>query len=375
MDEGKESVRIAVPFISGIFVAGSILPLFRSRPAWLCAAASLSFTAAAVMLAACIVLNRAYFPRFGQAGGFFRRGPVRGRFMLGALAALAGAAGRFAETAETAAAGGGAGLLTAAAQSCRARLTEAISSIPYSRPEYNALATAFLTGDRTGIPPHIAEIFRTGGASHLLALSGLHMGIICMAVSRLLSTAGNSPAAKTVRSVLTVAGAGFFTMMTGASPSSVRAFLFILLGETAKLSGRKAEGVPLLCSAMMIQLAFSPHTASSLSFQMSYLAMTGLATVYPAMREWNRSGIWRICAGSIACQLFTGPLAWLRFGTFPQYFLLTNLLCIPLMSIAMFCTIAAASAAAAGIYPDIAAKACEIPLAAMTFVLETVSSM
>lgn len=375
MNEGNESVRIAVPYISGNLAAGSLLPLICDRTEWVHAAVSLPLTAAMIMIAACFALNSRKYPPSGPPGGFFRHGSVRGRLLLGVLAVLAGAAGRFAETAEAAAAAGGAGLLTTAAQSCRALLTRTIASIPYSKPEYNSLITAFLTGDRSGISPHTAEIFRTSGAAHLLALSGLHMGIICLAVSRMLSVIGNSPAAKTVRSCLIVSGSGFFTLMTGASPSAVRAFLFISLIEAAKLSGRKAQGVPLLCSAMMVQLAFSPHSASSPGFQMSYLAMAGLVTLYPAMSRWHSGRIWKTCAGSISCQIFTGPYAWLKFGAFPQYFLLTNLLCLPLMSLTMFSSIAVTILHSAGICPGMAVRICELPLAAMTFVLETISSM
>lgn len=395
MEAERESVRLAVPFAAGVAAANYSLKTFYPGAGWAYAAASLSVAAFAALWAFCCLVNGRRLKIKSLEGGFTGMGLFRGRFLLGMLFAIAGAGIFMLNSIGTASPSSGPGQLKAMAGSCAESLRELIDTLPFNDRSCNGLMKAFLTGDRSGLDSHIRTIFRQSGASHLLALSGMHLGIIYLLLARLLSFTGNVPAARKIRSVLIVAGAGFFTIMTGASASIVRAFLFILLSETARLSGRKADGAVLLSSALMLQLAFNPGIISSISFQLSYLAMAGIVTVCPVMqRWWPRDAptasftipgtkrlyrflgkIWDLCALSISCQLFTGPLAWITFGTFPQYFLLTNLLCIPLMSLAMFSSIAVIAMYAAGICPDIALAFCEHILKAMIFTIETISSM
>ena len=110
------------------------------------------------------------------------------------------------------------GPLSKAARVLGARLKALIDSIPYPSRSTGPLVKALLTGDRGDLDRSIIETFRASGASHILALSGLHLGILYLILTRLASPVGNSPGAKTVKYVLTVAAAGFYTIMTGASP-------------------------------------------------------------------------------------------------------------------------------------------------------------
>ena len=129
---------------------------------------------------------------------------------------------------------GGQWFLQAAADRSASRLKAIIGSIPFRDRESNALILALITGDKTELPTQISTSFRISGASHILALSGMHLGVVYIILSRVFSVIGNSPAATRARSVMTIAVAGFYTMMTGAGASIVRAFLFITLNETAR---------------------------------------------------------------------------------------------------------------------------------------------
>ena len=121
-----------------------------------------------------------------------------------------------------------------AADALRARL----DALPFRNPDTAPLLKAFLTADRSGLDDATVASFRASGASHLLALSGLHMGIIYLLLDKFTKPWGGSQAAAIVRFVLFGLGGGFFTLMTGASPSIVRAYLFILIGEILRVSGR-----------------------------------------------------------------------------------------------------------------------------------------
>lgn len=263
------------------------------------------------------------------------------------------------------------------------KLRGLIDGIPFPTGSTAPLLKAFLTGDRSGLSRDTVRIFRESGASHLLALSGLHIGILYMLLSRLLWPIGNSPAAKGVRYAVTLLAAGGFTLMTGASPSIVRAFLFILLNETARLTGRPRQPVRVLSTALLIQLVLSPQSIASTGFQLSYLAMTGIFLVYPHLEAWYPEGprfdpvrkIWQAAALSISCQLFTGPLAWLRFGSFPVYFLITNLLAMPLTTLLMATGTATVALQGMGWCPPILTEVTDRLCSLLLFVLETIASL
>ena len=235
------------------------------------------------------------------------------------------------------------GLLGRLAEECVGKVRAVIDAIPFPSSGTAPLLKAFLTGDRSSLSRETTSVFRASGASHLLALSGLHIGVIYLIFRRVGGVIGNSPAIRALRSLLTVAAAGFFTLMVGASPSIVRAFLFIAISEISVLSGRPRNSLKILCLALFLQLAASPLTIRSVGFQLSYAAMLGIFLIFPVMDSWYPAPekpapavfhpvrrIWQGAALSISCQAFTAPLCWHYFHSFPRYFLLSNLLALPL---------------------------------------------
>ena len=199
------------------------------------------------------------------------------------------------------------------------------------------LVQALLTGDKSTLPAQLKENFRAAGGAHILALSGLHMGIICTLMSRVLFWTGNSIPGRRIRGGLTIAGSGAYCLLTGASPSVVRAFIYITLNELGKLSpGRKRVPLNTFFAALTLQLCFNPGVVRSAAFQLSYLAMLGIHLLHPVLRQWLpasegrlASRIWNAASLSISCQLFTAPVVWLHFRSFPVNFLITNLLALP----------------------------------------------
>lgn len=300
-----------------------------------------------------------------------------------------------------------------------------ISSIPFPHEGTAPLVNALLTGDRSSLDSSVMNSFRDSGASHILALSGLHIGIIYGILLKVTSIFGKHPTVKAVRSLIIISLCGIYTLATGASPSLVRAFLFILVNETARLTHRSNNPLRVYCAALFIQTAINPQVISSTGFQLSYLAMAGIFLLYPALKKWypqeEAAGdmliekgagptesdglegvmidkgccrarrcrtswmktivsaaprkIWDAAALTISCQVFTGPLAWWKFGTFPKYFLLTNLLSLPLTSAVMLLSVSTSVLFAIGICPNFLISLTDSSASLLLFIMKVISSM
>lgn len=275
------------------------------------------------------------------------------------------------------------GRLTLLAAGAAERLRAFIGSLPFPSEETAPLLQALLTGDRSGLSPGTVAAFRGSGASHILALSGLHMGMLYIIFDSLTRPLGGSRPARIARFVIILGGAGFFTLMTGAGPSITRAFLFIGLNETLRLLNRPRKATRVFCVALLIQLVLNPGVISSLGFQLSYLAMAGIFLLYPVLERFYPEGsaynplrwMWKAAAMSISCQVFTAPLVWLRFHTFPKWFLLTNLLAIPVTTLTVWSAVIVLALAAAGLCPQILLDITDGLCRLLTGTLEIIASM
>lgn len=233
------------------------------------------------------------------------------------------------------------GIITTCATTFCARIGEVTESLPFADSETSSLLKALITGDKSSLSKETTEAFRASGAAHILALSGMHLGLLYGIFRKTLSVLGNSRTSVIIRSATLIAICGFYTLATGAGESITRAFLFILLNETAALTFRRHTLKDILPAALIIQLTLDPLSISSVSFQLSYAAMAGIAYINPVLKRFWPEGnggviartagkIWDISSLSISCQITTAPLAWHYFRSFPQYFLLTNLIALPL---------------------------------------------
>ena len=262
-------------------------------------------------------------------------------------------------------------------------LRQRIEQLPFRDPISAPLFKALLTGDRSALPRETVQVFRQSGASHLLALSGLHVGILYLILDKLTRIPGRSPLVRHLRCWLIIGATGFYALMTGAGPSIVRAFLFITIGEILQLCGRPKNALRVLCLALLAQLVLQPGVIASLGFQLSYLAMAGIFLLYPTLNGWYPASsrwdpfrrIWEMAALSISCQVFTAPLVWARFHTFPRHFLLTNLLAIPLTTICVTVAVATVTLSFLGISPLWLAGLCDRLCRLLVNCLEIIAGM
>ena len=205
-----------------------------------------------------------------------------------------------------------------------------------------AIVKALLLGQRDELDPEQRDAFSRSGTMHVLAVSGMHVGLIyaCMAV--LLGWWGKRKGARTLRGVLIILALWVFAGITGGSPSVVRAAFMFSLFTVAGLGGRYTDALNSLFAAGFVMLLFDPLMLVQLSFQLSFLAVLGIALFYrPILHLWTPSNtiagyFWSLFSVSLAAQTLTTPLALLMFKAFPVYFLPANLIVVGLVALSVY---------------------------------------
>lgn len=228
---------------------------------------------------------------------------------------------------------------------CKNHLLVWIRSVLYSRlSETNAgLIYAMLIGDKSGLDVEIEKQFGMGGLLHVLAVSGMHVSLIMGALLWLLTGFGyrGRPTIKTL--FLLLAAGWFYAFLSGSSASVIRAMIgasWVWLGKFAVHRRQKLTHV--LCGSAYLQWISDPFIVEQLGFQLSYLAVLGIATLHSrwiALYE-QPSPIWNAVVSSLSltlsATLFTLPLILFQFGSFPTWFLLGNLFLLPLFSLMVY---------------------------------------
>lgn len=198
------------------------------------------------------------------------------------------------------------------------------------------IVLALVLGVKDDLQDDVIQAFSATGAMHVLAVSGLHVGIIYAIIFLLLKRFGISkPKYKYWRALISILVLWCYALLTGLSPSVLRAvtmFSFISVGQALS---RHTNIYNTLAASALVLLLYNPYLIMSVGFQLSYLAVFGIVYLQPRLyalievNHWLLDKVWAITCVSIAAQLATAPLSILYFHQFPSYFLLSNLFIIP----------------------------------------------
>ena len=193
-----------------------------------------------------------------------------------------------------------------------------------------SVARALLLGDKSKLSSETRESFGNAGAMHVLAISGLHVGIIMYLLFFVLKSASRW-VSRNVAVLITVLFLWVFAGVTGWSPSVVRATLMFSLLLTGQQLGRSSNAMNTLFFSAFLILLIDPLTLFDIGFQLSYGAMFGIFIFFNRIKmvvqprnRWLEKA-WEGTALGISAQLFTIPLVLYHFHQFPNYFWLTNL--------------------------------------------------
>jgi competence protein ComEC len=215
------------------------------------------------------------------------------------------------------------------------------------------VAAALITGDRSAIPEETIAAMRNSGLAHLLAISGLHVGLVAAIlffgirlVLALVEPVALRLSIKKVAAGGAFAGAFAYLLMSGATVPTQRAFVMTGIVLAAVLLDRTAISLRLVAWAAMLVLLLQPESLMGPSFQMSFAAVLSLVAAYEGLRgplrRWRAGGgamrrVWLYLAGlalsTLVAGTATGVIALHHFGRFSAYGLVANLIAIPLAGV------------------------------------------
>lgn len=198
-----------------------------------------------------------------------------------------------------------------------------------------AVAAALVLGYKADLEQSLVQAYAGAGATHVLAVSGLHVGIIYLVINALLSFLLALPYGERIRAMLTVVILVGYAMLTGLSPSVTRAVTMFSFVAVAKSLERRGSIYNTLAASMIGLVIYDPLIVMQVGFQLSYAAVLGIVMLQPwllslhSFRHPFAEKVWEITCVSIAAQVTTFPLGLLYFHQFPNLFFVSNLFVIP----------------------------------------------
>tara|TARA_R110002124_G_scaffold99337_1_gene245337 strand:- start:71143 stop:73176 length:2034 start_codon:yes stop_codon:yes gene_type:complete len=202
-----------------------------------------------------------------------------------------------------------------------------------------AILQALVLGEKRDITKELYQNYAAAGAVHILAVSGLHVGILFLLLSKLLSGIKRLKYGSVLHSALIVISLWGFAFVTGLSPSVTRSVTMFLFFAFASMLNRQTSTVNTLFLSYLLLLLINPLWLLHVGFQLSYLAVLSIIIIQPKLSKYYRPKFkivrifWDVTTVSFAAQIGLAPLTLYYFHQFPGLFFLTNLVVIPVLSI------------------------------------------
>ena len=223
----------------------------------------------------------------------------------------------------------------------RAKLLERLKEDGMEGDAY-AVVAAMALGDKSALTKELKNVYSVTGASHVLALSGLHLGIIYTLISFLIV----GRRWQMVSQLFCILSIWAFVFLVGMSVSVVRSAIMLTVYALLSLGHRDKMSVNTLAFAAMVMLLVSPRSLFDIGFQMSFVAVLSILLWLPVFmgvfserflmeHRWVK-WCWGMVAVSVAAQTGVAPLIAYYFGRFSSYFLLTNFIVIPAATLILY---------------------------------------
>ena len=220
------------------------------------------------------------------------------------------------------------------------RIVRNLEKANFNNEEMN-VALALILGQQQDISSDIIQDYQYSGATHILSVSGLHVGFIMLFINFILKPIPNTRKGSLIKLISILLSLGAFAIISGLSPSVLRSvvmFSFLAIGNHLRRSGSIYH--TLLVSMLLILLC-EPYFLFDVGFQLSYLALFFIVWLQPLLKQiWTpknkiQTTIWNALTVSFAAQIGTLPLCLYYFHQFPGLFFVTNIVIIPILSFIM----------------------------------------
>ncbi len=212
--------------------------------------------------------------------------------------------------------------LSALAARIRSAAAEKLSALPVSDRAKQVCLTMSL-GLRSGLDRELREEYSRTGAAHLLAVSGLHVGIVALLANLLLGLLPLMRGGDRMKNILAIAAIWLYAVSSGLSPSTVRAAFMFTGAQAALAASEIRNSLNIMLGTAVIMLSLNPNMLFDISFQLSFAAVLGITVLYPPVYgrlrcRWKAVNMLTgAVVVSLAATLATGPLVSLRFGSLP----------------------------------------------------------
>lgn len=202
-----------------------------------------------------------------------------------------------------------------------------------------AILQALVLGQKKEISKELYSDYAAAGAVHILAVSGLHVGILFFIFSFILKPLKRLPFGTLIQGIVLVLCLWGFAFITGLSPSVTRAVTMFSFFAFAKSINRDTNSINTLFLSFFVLLLVNPLWLFHVGFQLSYLAVLSILLIQPKLRKYYRPRFyldklfWDILSVSFAAQLGVLPLSIYYFHQFPGLFFITNIVVLPVLGI------------------------------------------
>ena len=220
-----------------------------------------------------------------------------------------------------------------------------------------AILYSLLLGYRAELGQDVKQQFVRSGSMHILAVSGLHVGILYILPAFLIGKIRGSMAGRLLATLILLMLLWSYAMLTGLSPSVVRAVTMCSVHRIAILMGRKTGIFHVLSLTAFLMVLSRPAIIFEAGFQLSFAAVAGIAgfqkplsNMIPA-KGWLARRVWQLVTVSLAAQLATAPLSLFYFHQFSNVFILSNLVVIPLTTVILYVGLAFILLSSLSLYP------------------------
>lgn len=226
------------------------------------------------------------------------------------------------------------------AQNFRTEIVEKLQKTKLKKDE-RAIIQALVLGEKKDIDKNLYSEYAAAGAVHILAVSGLHVGILYVILAFLFKPLSRLKYGIIFHSLLIVLLLWGFALLSGLSPSVTRAVTMFSFFAFAKLFNRETNSINTLFLSFLALLIFNPLWLFQVGFQLSYLAVFFIVWLLPIFykigysKYWIVRKVWTIVAVTVSAQIGVLPLSLYYFHQFPGLFLLTNIVVLPFLTVLM----------------------------------------